>query len=294
MDSSGKTLYIDPAFKALIRPLRRDAYAQLEASLVLDGCREPIIMNNGVIVDGHNRYEICNRLHIPYGIQAIALERREAAISYICGNQLARKDIPEEMRKYLVGRQYEAERALCFCEQTGQYQESSRRTAIRLGKSHCLSLYTVQKCGKYSAVLDAIAGIVPALRTKILSGNYRISYDNLVALSMLEADELRQFSQKAGSANRHSQSRQSTQEAPAQKPNAPELPVIKTMPTFDPDAEATCLTLTIPSWISSIERAWGAADLRSVSPSARLRLESALLLLQSKTQDIIRAIKEAT
>ena len=64
------------------------------------------------------------------------------------------------------------------------------------------------------------------------------------------------------------------------------------MPTFDPDAEVTGLTLTIPSWTSSIDRTKAAADLRTVSPSAKRRLEDALLSLQSKAQDMIRAIKE--
>ena len=43
MDKGYRELCIDAEFKALIRPLRRDEYAQLEANLVLDGCRDPII-----------------------------------------------------------------------------------------------------------------------------------------------------------------------------------------------------------------------------------------------------------
>lgn len=77
MDKGFAVLEIDPEFKTLIRPLRKDEYLQLEVNLAVDGCREPIITWNNIIVDGHNRYEICNRLHIPYGmICAVAtLER---------------------------------------------------------------------------------------------------------------------------------------------------------------------------------------------------------------------------
>ena len=60
MDKGYRELCIDAEFKTLIRPLRRDEYSQLEANLVLDGCRDPIIIWNGVIVDGHNASRSCS------------------------------------------------------------------------------------------------------------------------------------------------------------------------------------------------------------------------------------------
>ena len=60
MDKGFAVLEIDPEFKTLIRPLRKDEYLQLEVNLAVDGCREPIITWNNIIVDGHNRYEICH------------------------------------------------------------------------------------------------------------------------------------------------------------------------------------------------------------------------------------------
>lgn len=79
MDKGFAVLEIDPEFKTLIRPLRKDEYLQLEVNLAVDGCREPIITWNNIIVDGHNRYEICNRLHIPYAIREMPFENREQA-----------------------------------------------------------------------------------------------------------------------------------------------------------------------------------------------------------------------
>ena len=51
-----RQLQIDPHFKNLIRPLQRKEYLQLEQNILADGCRDPLIVWNGVIVDGHNRY----------------------------------------------------------------------------------------------------------------------------------------------------------------------------------------------------------------------------------------------
>lgn len=321
MNKGYRELCIDAEFKTLIRPLRRDEYAQLEANLVLDGCRDPIIAWNNIIIDGHNRYEICNRIHIPYAVQEIEFDSREDSIVWICNNQLGRRNITEETRKYLIGRQYEAEKIVGFLRNTGRHnqctrsenfyeidnlqdinskerRESGRGTANRLGKKYHISSVAVQKYGKYSAALDTIADKSPELVPQILSGNYKISHNNVVALSMMETEEIQKLSNKIGHGAapfiRYSESRKDFTNEPAHKSGSkpPELPAIKTMPAFDPDAEVTGLTLTIPSWTSSIDRTKAAADLSTVSPSAKRRLEDALLSLKSKAQEMIHAIKE--
>ena len=69
-------------------------------------------------------------------------------------------------------------------------------------------------------------------------------------------------------------------------------PSVKDMPAFDPDAEITGLTLTIPSWASSIDRTRSKADLSIVSDRARDRLAEALTELQGKVSDMLIALKE--
>ena len=60
-----RPLKIEPKFKNLIRPLQRKEYLQLEQNILSDGCRDPIITWNGVIVDGHNRYEYACGIRFP-------------------------------------------------------------------------------------------------------------------------------------------------------------------------------------------------------------------------------------
>lgn len=82
MEEKGfRELRIDPEFKNLIRPLRREEYRHLELNLVMEGCREAIVVWDGTIVDGHNRYEICNKLKIPYGVKEQVFPNRDAAIA---------------------------------------------------------------------------------------------------------------------------------------------------------------------------------------------------------------------
>ncbi len=214
-----KQLKIDNDFKNLIRPLRRDEHAQLEANIILDGCRDPIIAWKGIIIDGHNRYEICNRLHIPYTVQEIEFNGREEAVIWICVNQLGRRSITEETRKYLIGRQYEAEKIIGFRRNANghnQYtkstdsdlpdisdktndtesKESSRRTANRIGSKYNISSGSVQKYAIYSNAIDTLGKKMPELVPKVLSGNYKISHENIVALSKMGAKEAKELNTK--------------------------------------------------------------------------------------------------
>lgn len=311
-------LKIDAEFKNLIRPLNREEYAQLEANLVVDGCREPITTWNGIIVDGHKRYEICNRLHIPYVIQEMSFDGRQETIVWICGNQLGRRNITEETRKYLIGRQYEAEKDIGFRRNAGghnQYtksnrvecptkisgknrKESSRRTAIRLGDKYHVSSGAVQKYAKYSQALDTLGEKMPELVPKILSGSYKISQDNIVALSEMNTEEVKELSTKIGlgtapfirySESRRDLSNESSKKSVSKQAN---IPAIKTMPEYDPDGLAKGLVFTIPSWASSIDRTRTCGDLNMVSSETKKRLKEALKLLQSKIQVLLDTVKE--
>ena len=73
-------IQIDPEFKALIPPLSADESAQLEANLVADGCRDPLVVWGDTLIDGHNRFEICTRLGIAYQTVQIDFADRESAL----------------------------------------------------------------------------------------------------------------------------------------------------------------------------------------------------------------------
>ena len=62
-----------------------------------------------------------------------------------------------------------------------------------------------------------------------------------------------------------------SQRGPRPHRNPPKLmvPSVKDMPSYDPDAEISSLTLTIPSWCSSLSRAISHADLQAVTDHAR-------------------------
>ena len=65
------------------------------------------------------------------------------------------------------------------------------------------------------------------------------------------------------------------------------------MPDYDPDAQVTGLTLTIPSWISSIKRVLDLAELSAISGEALNSLSLQLHQLILISGKLSNAVKEA-
>ena len=95
-------LIIDPEFRDLIPPLNEEELKLLEASIVADGCESPLIVWNGVIVDGHNRYAICRKHEIPFAIQEKNFSSRDGAMLWMLRNQLGRRNLNNYQRVELV------------------------------------------------------------------------------------------------------------------------------------------------------------------------------------------------
>jgi len=205
------TLKIDPQFKDLIRPLKSKEYLQLEENLIEDGCRDPIITWKGYIIDGHNRYEICRRHNIPFCVIEKNFKSVENAIAWICANQLGRRNISEETRKFLIGKQYESEKIMLktknelglnqfnntihdslddFIEQEKAKKDSRHQTARRIGEENGISYGTVVKYALYSNAIDAIKEKSPEMSSNILSGRYKISHNNVMHLAELSPEKI--------------------------------------------------------------------------------------------------------
>jgi len=90
---------IDPEFKGLIPPLTPEERKQLEQNILADcKCHDPIILWEGVIIDGHNRFEICVQHGIEFQIIEMPLTSREAVKVWILNNQLSRRNLTDAAR----------------------------------------------------------------------------------------------------------------------------------------------------------------------------------------------------
>lgn len=90
-------LIIDPEFSSLIPPLTDEEFAGLEKSVKEEGCRDALVVwnNDGeqILIDGHNRYKICQKYGITFKTVEKKFENREAAGIWMCDNQLRRRNI---------------------------------------------------------------------------------------------------------------------------------------------------------------------------------------------------------
>lgn len=88
-----KTIQIDPEFQNLIPPLAPEEYAQLEANIRAEGCRDPLVVWQGTLIDGHNRHQICTRHGLPFETVEMEFLGRDAAEIWIIDNQTGRRNL---------------------------------------------------------------------------------------------------------------------------------------------------------------------------------------------------------
>ena len=91
-------LKIDPRLRDVLPPLSEEKKRDLEEDILEKGVLSPIIHWNGIIVDGHNRFEICERRGIPYETKGILFNSIEEAMFWICKNQMRQRDLNEYQR----------------------------------------------------------------------------------------------------------------------------------------------------------------------------------------------------
>jgi len=93
---------IDTEFKKLIPPLSGEEYSQLEQNIIDDGCRDPIVIWNDTIVDGHNRHKICTDNNIEFKTESIEFDSREDVIIWMIYNQFGKRNITSFVRGELA------------------------------------------------------------------------------------------------------------------------------------------------------------------------------------------------
>lgn len=86
---------IDADFQALIPPLEATEREELERSLLREGCRDRLVVwkDQGILIDGHNRHEICLTHGIPFDVLELPFATRDEAMLWMLRNQLGRRNI---------------------------------------------------------------------------------------------------------------------------------------------------------------------------------------------------------
>lgn len=314
---------IDPEFKRLLPELSSTEITQLETTILQSGCLEPIVIWNNTILDGIYRYEICKKHRIPYRVENKHFTCREEAIRWICIHQMGQRNVSPERVRYQIGKRYNTEKLLTAHNPRGRNQYSEvtsadlvrpaveRRmgTAASIANIYNVSHFAVHTYKDIATAIDKIADKDSRLSDLYLSGQMRIKKDDLMSIAEMGKYQVRALTNNllrhkksvcrtqdvldALSARDLQLENQSARERRAAQVMAT-MPSVKDMPKHDPDAEVASLSLTIPSWNSSIARVFNKANLNELSDKAKTQLRVELLSLRDSIDLILLAIEEVS
>ena len=189
-------LKIDPEFQSQIPPLTDDEFKQLEENILKEGkLLSPLIVWNNTLVDGHNRYAILQKHpEIYFSTMPLRFANREEALAWICKNQLGRRNLTPEQKKFLIGKQYSVEHRKPGGNGNNQYtattQEAvqeelcqidtipptSAEASIRkqIAERNNVSESYVARSEKFMRGVEIMEQMVPGMQEKILSGQFKV------------------------------------------------------------------------------------------------------------------------
>lgn len=94
---------INEELRSFIDPLTHNEYAALERSLLAEGCRDALVLWGEVLIDGHNRYDICNKHNIEFRtVQNTGFASLDDVMLWVIDNHLARRSVSDYQRGVLA------------------------------------------------------------------------------------------------------------------------------------------------------------------------------------------------
>ena len=203
-------LKIDPEFQSQIPPLTDDEFKQLEENILKEGkLLSPLIVWNNTLVDGHNRYAILQKHpEISFSTMPLPFESREEVLAWICKNQLGRRNLTPEQKKFLIGKQYSVEHRKPGGNGNNQHTAAAKKTApeelcqidtipptsaeasIRkqIAERNNVSESYVVRSEKFMRGVQIMDQMIPGMREKILNKQVKVSKSDMHRLARANYD----------------------------------------------------------------------------------------------------------
>lgn len=204
-------LIIDEEFESVIPPLTDEEFELLKESVLNDGeVYHPLVVWNNIIVDGHHRYKILKEHpEIKYRINKREFENRYEAISWICLNQLGRRNLNDAQKKMLIGRRYKTEKMARGASdgfRGNQHKKSVKGqnvplpddvhiTSSRIATEMGTNEKTVRRAEKFVDGVDAAEEVLPGVTKDITSGKIKPKQADVAAIAKAPAEERRQLAE---------------------------------------------------------------------------------------------------
>jgi len=114
-DTIKNMIVIDEELKNWIPALAHAEWEQLKENILSKGCLDALVLwqrgEEYVLVDGHNRYQICKDFGLDFEVKVVDFEDKEAVKMYMLNIQLGRRNLTPEQLSYLRGKRYAQEKA---------------------------------------------------------------------------------------------------------------------------------------------------------------------------------------
>ena len=251
-------IVVNEELKAYIDPLTPEEDEALERSLLTEGCRDALVLWGNVLVDGHNRYRLCQKHGLPFQtVQNPRFQSLEDVHLWMIDQHLGRRSVSDYQRGVLALRKREivaARRARRAATEAGASVEvtavdatpvppPSAATAVasatealetrealarvaRLSSSQVVQIEKIQKQGAPELVAAVKAGVVSLTAAATLA---TLPAEEQAAVAAAGPEEIKQAAKRVRASRRRAPSPATLAEAPAE--------------TAAPAGEATVATL---------------------------------------------------
>lgn len=179
-----KQITILEELRQFITPLTREEYTVLESNILNHGCKDPLTIwetqkktvgindsdeTTYVLIDGHNRYTICEKYNLDFKIVLLSFKDIEHVKDYMIDFQLGRRNLSPEQMSFFRGLRYNREKG-----GKGKYdrEEGGTDIAKHLAEEYKVSQRTIKNDGNFA---KGIAKFTSLLQQEVLSGTTALS-----------------------------------------------------------------------------------------------------------------------
>ncbi|BDD02269.1 ParB/RepB/Spo0J family partition protein [Persicobacter psychrovividus] len=195
-----KNISIVEELKELIPALAEEEFQQLKDNIAKEGVREPIQLwqqtdDRYVIIDGHNRYRVCQELKIDFPISVQKFANQEAVKDWMINNQLGRRNLSTQQASYLRGllynryKQNHGGQLAGENQGSGQNDHSTKKTAEKIAEKTGVGEKTIRRDAKYAEGLEKIGEVNPGLKAQILKGEVKPPKASIQSLASVEVGD---------------------------------------------------------------------------------------------------------
>ena len=198
-----KSIVIEPEFRDKIPPLSADEFAKLEENILADGeVREPLVLWNNTIIDGHHRWAIIQKHpEIPYKVKHMDFADKWAAVVWMCRNQLGRRNVTDEQKTVLIGEAYKAQKKTQGASDGFRGNQHAKvvsnqndylakeKTKEIIAKQFGVGSSTVQRAEHFLDGLNEAEKVSPGIKEAVLAGEVKAPKNLIAEIRSMPAEE---------------------------------------------------------------------------------------------------------